>query len=129
VPASPFLRTNLLQSAGLGAGLFFALGLVGLLISRQHFGHIAERETAAAEIGRARKFLDSVVKNIPDAVTVRDIDSQEYLLANRSAGGSLRRRTDDIVGKAPTTCLHRRSQTRCAHATSRSWICRFGGRL
>ena len=101
VPASPFLRTNLLQSAGLGAGLFVALGLVGLFISRQHFGQIAERETAAAEIGRARKFLDSVVKNIPDAVTVRDIDSQEYLLANRSAEDLYGVPPDDIVGKRP----------------------------
>ena len=101
VPASPFLRTNLLQSAGLGAGLFVALGLVGLFISRQHFGHIAEREAAAAEIGRARKFLDSVVKNIPDAVTVRDIDSQEYLLANRSAEDLYGVAPDDIVGKRP----------------------------
>jgi len=101
VPASPFLRTNLLQSAGLGLGLFAALGLVGLYISRQHFAHIAERETATAEIGRARTFLDSVVKNIPGAVTVRDIDSQEYLLANRSAEDLYGVPPDDIIGKRP----------------------------
>jgi diguanylate cyclase (GGDEF)-like protein/PAS domain S-box-containing protein len=101
VPASPFLRTDLLQSAGLGAGLFVALGLVGLFISRQHFGQIAERETAAAEIGRARAFLDSVVQNIPDAVTVRDIDSQEYLLVNRSAKAIYGLPPDELVGKRP----------------------------
>ena len=33
VPAAPFLHTILAQSAGLGFGLFIALGLVGLVIS------------------------------------------------------------------------------------------------
>ena len=105
VPASPFLRTNLLQSAGLGAGLFIALGLVGLFISRQHFGHIAERESAAAEIGRARKFLDTVIQNIPAVVTVKDIDSEKYVLANRSAEGLFGIPRDDIVGKRPHDVL------------------------
>src|ERR1700677_3335948 len=99
VPASPFLRTNLLQSAGLGLGLFVALGLVGFFISRQHFGHIAERETAAAEIGRARKFLDTVVQNIPAVVTVKDIDSEKYVLANRSAESLFGIAREDIIGK------------------------------
>jgi diguanylate cyclase (GGDEF)-like protein/PAS domain S-box-containing protein len=99
VPASPFLRTNLLQSAGLGLGLFAALGLVGFFISRQHFRQIAERETAAAEIGRARKFLDTVVQNIPAVVTVKDIDSEKYLLANRSAEGLFGIAREDIIGK------------------------------
>jgi diguanylate cyclase (GGDEF)-like protein/PAS domain S-box-containing protein len=101
VPASPFLRTNLLQSAGLGIGLFLALGLVGLFISRQHFGQIAEREIAAAEIGRARKFLDTVIQNIPAVVTVKDIDSEKYVLANRSAEGLFGIPRDDIIGKRP----------------------------
>jgi diguanylate cyclase (GGDEF)-like protein/PAS domain S-box-containing protein len=105
VPASPFLRTNLLQSAGLGAGLFVALGLVGLFISRQHFLHIAERETGAAEIGRARKFLDTVIQNIPAVVTVKDIDSEKYVLANRSAEGLFGIPRDDIIGKRPHDVL------------------------
>ena len=85
----------------MGLGLFVALGLVGLFISRQHFGHIAERETAAAEIGRARKFLDTVVQNIPAVVTVKDIDSEKYVLANRSAESLFGIARDDIVGKRP----------------------------
>ena len=99
VPATPFLRTNLLQSAGLGLGLFVALGLVGLFISRQHFAQITEREKAAAEIGRARKFLDTVVQNIPAVVTVKDIDSEKYVLANRSAETLFGVAREKIIGK------------------------------
>ena len=46
-----------MQSAGLGFGLFIALGLVGLVISRQHFGQMAEREAAKAaeELRRVRE--------------------------------------------------------------------------
>ena len=86
----------------LGLGLFVALGLVGFFISRQHFAQITEREKAAAEIGRARQFLDTVVQNIPAVVTVKDIDSGKYVLANRSAESLFGVASEDIVGKART---------------------------
>jgi diguanylate cyclase (GGDEF)-like protein/PAS domain S-box-containing protein len=99
VPAAPFLHTILVQSAGLGFGLFIALGLVGFVISRQHFGQMAEREAAAAEIGRARTFLDTVIENIPAVVTVKDVSDERFVLVNRSAEGLIGIPRADIVGK------------------------------
>jgi diguanylate cyclase (GGDEF)-like protein len=60
VPASPFLRAIWMESAGLGLGLFIALGIAGLIISRQHFRQIAEREVAATEIGDARQLAAQI---------------------------------------------------------------------
>jgi diguanylate cyclase (GGDEF)-like protein/PAS domain S-box-containing protein len=102
VPAAPFLHSIRVQSVGLGLGLFLALGLVGLVISRQHFGQMAEREAATAEIGRTRKFLDSVIENIPAVVTVKDVSDDRFVLANRSAETLLGVSRDEIIGK----CLH-----------------------
>jgi diguanylate cyclase (GGDEF)-like protein/PAS domain S-box-containing protein len=99
VPAAPFLHSIMAQSAGLGVLLFIALGLVGLVISRQHFRQIAERESAAAEIGRARKFLDTVIENIPAVVTVKDAGDETYVLANRSAEALFGVSRDEIIGK------------------------------
>jgi len=99
VPAAPFLHTVLVQSAGLGVLLFIALGLVGLVISRQHFLQMAEREAAAAEIGRARKFLDTVVENIPAVITVKDARDETYVLANRSAEELFGLPHEEIIGK------------------------------
>ncbi|MGP0089982.1 MAG: EAL domain-containing protein [Xanthobacteraceae bacterium] len=99
VPAAPFLHTILVQSAGLGFGLFIALGLVGFVISRQHFGQMAEREAAAAEIGRARTFLDTVIENIPAVVTVKNVSDEKFVLVNRSAEGLIGIPRADIVGK------------------------------
>ena len=99
VPAAAFLRSILLQSAGLGAGLFAALAIVGLVIARQHFSQIAEREAAAVEIGRTRKFLHTVVENIPAIVTVKDADDEKFVLVNRSAENLFGVPRDEIVGK------------------------------
>ncbi len=52
VPVAPFLHSILVQSAGLGLGLFLVLGLVGLAISRLHFRQMAEREAASSELRR-----------------------------------------------------------------------------
>src|SRR4051794_19509034 len=60
VPAEPFLNVLRLQSGGVAFALFLALGSVGLLIARQHFRQINEREAANAELGRVRTFLDTV---------------------------------------------------------------------
>jgi len=99
VPAATFLRSIQVQSASLGFGLFIALGLIGLVVSRQHFTQMAEREAAAAEIGRTRKFLDTVIENIPAAVTVKDVSDERFVLANRSAEGLLGLPRDEIIGK------------------------------
>jgi diguanylate cyclase (GGDEF)-like protein/PAS domain S-box-containing protein len=99
VPASPFLHTILLQSIGLGLALFLALGIVGLFVARQHYAQMAEREAATAEIGRARKFLDTVVENIPALVTVKNVDDERYVLVNRSAEDYLGASRDAMLGK------------------------------
>jgi diguanylate cyclase (GGDEF)-like protein/PAS domain S-box-containing protein len=99
VPASPFLHSLLIQSAGLGLGLFVTLGLFGLAISRQHFNQMAEREASAAEIGRTRKFLDTVIENIPAVVTVKNVSDEKFVLANRSVATLLGISRDEIVGK------------------------------
>jgi PAS domain S-box-containing protein len=99
VPVSPFLRANLMQSLGLGFALFLALGIVGLVVARQHFRQMEEREAATAEIGRARKFLDSVVENIPALVTVKNAGDERYVLVNRSAEDYLGVSRDVMLGK------------------------------
>jgi signal transduction histidine kinase len=52
VPVAAFLSSNLLQSGGLGMGLFLALALVGLAIAILSFRRVVEREAAAADLGR-----------------------------------------------------------------------------
>jgi len=99
VPAAPFLHSITLQSAGLGIALLIALGIVGLIISRQHFVHMTARDKAAAEIGRTRKFLDTVVENIPAMVTVQDAAEQKFVLVNRSAADLFGAARQDILGK------------------------------
>ena len=121
VPAAPFLHTILAQSAGLGVLLFVALGLAGLVISRQHFLQMTERELAAAEIGRARKFLDTVIENIPAVVTVKDAGDETYVLANRSAECCSERHAVRSSAGACTTSFPRKRRTFCAPATARCW--------
>jgi PAS domain S-box-containing protein len=99
VPASAFMHSIRAQSAGLGLSLFIALGLVGLFISRQHFSQIAEREAAATEIGRTRKFLDTVIENIPAVVTVKDASDEKFVLVNRSAEDLFGIPRDEIIGR------------------------------
>src|SRR5579863_9541429 len=99
VPAAPFLHSITLQSAGLGVALLIALGIVGLIISRQHFVHMTARDKAAAEIGRTRKFLDTVVENIPAMVTVQDAAEQKFVLVNRSAEELFGAPRQDIIGR------------------------------
>jgi diguanylate cyclase (GGDEF)-like protein/PAS domain S-box-containing protein len=99
VPASTFLHSIRFQSASLGLCLFVALGLVGLIIARQHFAQMAEREAAAAEIGRTRKFLDTVIENIPAVVTVKDASDEKFVLVNRSAEDLFGIPREEIIGK------------------------------
>ena len=100
VPVAPFLRESLRQSAAVGAALFLALAAIGFVFSKQLFRRMSERESAAAEIGRARKFLDSVVENMPALVTVKDIKANTFVLASRSAGELFGTSREDLVGKS-----------------------------
>ena len=61
---------------------------------------MAEREAAAAEIGRTRTFLHTVIENIPAVVTVKDASDEKFVLVNRSAEGLLGISRDDMIGKS-----------------------------
>jgi len=54
VPVSPFLRTVMWQSSGIGVGLFLALALAGLVISLIHFRQLEALDASAGEL-RARE--------------------------------------------------------------------------
>jgi diguanylate cyclase (GGDEF)-like protein len=54
VPVSPFLRTVMWQSSGIGVGLLLALALAGLIISLIHFRQLEALDAGAAEL-RARE--------------------------------------------------------------------------
>jgi diguanylate cyclase (GGDEF)-like protein len=54
VPVSPFLRTVMWQSSGIGVGLLLALALAGLVISLIHFRQLEALDAGAAEL-RARE--------------------------------------------------------------------------
>jgi diguanylate cyclase (GGDEF)-like protein/PAS domain S-box-containing protein len=99
VPMAPFLQIITLESIALGAGLFLVLAAVGLVFSLTHFRQTAEREAAAAEIGRTRSFLDTIVENMPVMVTVKDAAEQRYLLVNRTAERLFGIHRDTMIGK------------------------------
>src|ERR1700680_4554430 len=52
VPMSPFMRTVMWQSTGIGLGLFLALALAGLTISLIHFRQLEALDASAATLGR-----------------------------------------------------------------------------
>jgi diguanylate cyclase (GGDEF)-like protein len=54
VPVSPFLRTVMWQSSGIGVGLLLALAVAGLIISLIHFRQLEALDAGAAEL-RARE--------------------------------------------------------------------------
>jgi len=54
VPVSPFLRTVMWQSSGIGVGLLLALAVAGLIISLIHFRQLEALDAGAAKL-RARE--------------------------------------------------------------------------
>src|SRR6202023_3292191 len=85
VPISPFLRTVMWQSTGIGLGLFLALALAGLTISLMHFRQLEALDASAAKLGRTQKFLDNIIENMPVSVAVKDARDRCYVLINRTA--------------------------------------------
>src|SRR6202171_5859916 len=99
VPMSPFMRTVMWQSTGIGLGLFFALALAGLTISLIHFRQLEALDASAAKLGRTQKFLDNIIENMPVSVAVKDARDRCYVLINRTGEaifGSARR---DLIGR------------------------------
>ena len=107
VPISPFLRSVMWQSAGIGVGLFLALALAGLTISLMHFRQLEALDASAAKLRRTQNFLDSIIENMPVSVAVKDARDRCFVLINRTAeaifgiarGDLIGRPTDDQPGK------------------------------
>ena len=104
-PVDGFLHSVLLGSAGLGASLFLALTALGVVFATLHFRHLLERESASAEIGRARAFLDTIIENMPLMVTVKETPSERYVLVNRAAETIFDVPRDQILGRRPHDIL------------------------
>jgi diguanylate cyclase (GGDEF)-like protein/PAS domain S-box-containing protein len=99
VPIGPFLSTLRLQSTGLAVALFTAFGIVGFVISKQHFRQITERDTMHAELDRTRSFLDNIIEHMPAILSVKDAKRQSYVLVNRAASVLFGMPPEKMVGK------------------------------
>ncbi len=99
VPVSPFLRTVMWQSSGIGVGLFLALALAGLIISLIHFRQLEALDAGAAELGRTQNFLDTIIENMPVSIAVKDARDQCYVLLNRTAEAIFGMVRGDLIGK------------------------------
>jgi diguanylate cyclase (GGDEF)-like protein/PAS domain S-box-containing protein len=99
VPVSPFLRTVMLQSSGIGLGLFLALALAGLIISLIHFRQLEALNAGAVELGRTQNFLDTIIENMPVSIAVKDARDQCYVLFNRTAEAIFGMARGDLIGK------------------------------
>src|ERR1700726_1461435 len=100
VPVSPFLRTVMWQSSGIGLGLFLALALAGLTISLMHFRQLEALDASAAKLGRTQKFLDSIIENMPLSVAVKDAQDRCYILINRTAEAIFGIVRGDLIGRS-----------------------------
>src|SRR6266481_9932970 len=113
VPISPFLRTVMWQSAGIGLGLFLALALAGLTISLLHFRQLEALDASTAKLGRTQNFLDNIIENMPVSVAVKDARDRCYVLINRTTeaifgiarGNLIGKRTPDPSNGEPATDL------------------------
>src|SRR6202171_638717 len=99
VPISPFLRTVMWQSTGIGLGLFLALALAGLTISLMHFRQLEALDASAAKLGRTQKFLDNIIENMPVSVAVKDARDRCYVLINRTAEAIFGIARGDLIGR------------------------------
>jgi diguanylate cyclase (GGDEF)-like protein/PAS domain S-box-containing protein len=104
-PVAGFLHTILVQSIGLSCGLFLALAALGAGLAILQFRHMLERETAAAEIGRAKTFLDTIIENMPLMITVKEMRTQRYTLVNRAAERIFDFPREEILGRRPHDIL------------------------
>src|ERR1700681_199386 len=99
VPMSPFLRTVMWQSTGIGLGLFSALALAGLTISLMHFRQLEALDASAAKLGRTQNFLDNIIENMPVSVAVKDARDRCYVLINRTAEAIFGITRGDLIGR------------------------------
>ncbi|HEU4806010.1 MAG TPA: EAL domain-containing protein [Nitrobacter sp.] len=62
------------------------------------FEDVTERKSLSRELENAKKFLETVVDNIPVSLIVQCANDSRYLLANRRAETILNRRREDAIG-------------------------------
>ena len=62
------------------------------------FEDVTERKSLSRELENAKKFLETVVDNIPVSLIVQRVSDGHYLLANRRAETILNRRREDAIG-------------------------------
>ncbi|MBN9005951.1 MAG: EAL domain-containing protein [Rhizobiales bacterium] len=62
------------------------------------FEDVTDRKSLSRELENTKKFLETVVDNIPVALVVQRVSDGHYLLANRSAETILNRRREDATG-------------------------------
>ncbi len=62
------------------------------------FDDVTKRRMLSEELEKTKKFLEQVVDNVPVSLTVEDVSSGRYLLANRSAETILNRRREEVAG-------------------------------
>jgi diguanylate cyclase (GGDEF)-like protein/PAS domain S-box-containing protein len=60
--------------------------------------HAYERKSLSRELEKTKRFLETVVDNIPVSLIVQRASDGHYLLANRRAEAILNRRREDVIG-------------------------------
>lgn len=78
-----------------GAGLPFFLGYRGA------FRNVTERNRAIKQVRQWKTFLNSIVENIPDMVSVEELENHTLVFFNRASEEFIGIPRDFIVGKSP----------------------------
>src|SRR5208282_706830 len=60
---------------------------------------ITEQRRAEQELAETKRFLDSIIANIPIAVVVKDANTRKFILANRAFAAMLDLSQNDLLGK------------------------------
>jgi diguanylate cyclase (GGDEF)-like protein/PAS domain S-box-containing protein len=60
---------------------------------------ITEQRRAQQELDKTKRFLDSIIENIPVAVVVKDAETRKYLLVNRAFEAMLGRPRSELLGR------------------------------
>src|SRR5260370_14806164 len=88
VPAGPFLMGSRVQNIGLGVGIFFLLGAIGLYISVLHFRQLAEREVTQARLQESEERFRDFAETASDWFWEQDENLRFTYLSNAVADKS-----------------------------------------
>lgn len=58
-----------------------------------------EQQLAKARLEQTRRFLDSIVANVPVAIVVKDVHTLEFVLVNQAYEGFIGRPREEVIGK------------------------------